>query len=361
MKSSPATPRLFCGLNGLRLGPTINEAYDLIVSIASREREDVARRRSAPPGSRSVRHSSGVDFDTVADELYGLPPETFTAARNDRAKQARVVGDRALADRITSLRKPTMAAWLTNQLARSHADQVALLLDLGTELRDVLADVDGEEMRELTRQRYQLVSALVQQARSLAQATGRRVTDEAALAVQSTLEATLSDAASAKAVAAGRLDDALQVSGFGAAGVEDRPRRRDKPLGSAKASRTTATSAGSGGSGRGAVVDLAAQRQRRQREQAEREVDVADRAAKRATVEGERAQERLQVALRKHDEASAAVDRLRHELEAGVEALDRHEQQAQQAREGNDEAKRRARDADDELADARARLQDLAP
>jgi len=302
-----------------------------------------------------------VDFDTVADELYGLPPETFTSARNDRAKQARAAGDRALADQIASLRRPTMAAWLTNQLARSHADQVGLLLDLGTELRDVLADVDGEEMRELTKQRYQLVSALVQQARSLAQASGRRVTDEAAQAVRSTLEATLSDAASAKAVAAGRLDEALQVSGFGAGGVEDRPRQRDKPLRSAKASRTTATSAGSDGSGRGVVADLAAERQRRHRDRAEREVDVAERAASRATAEGERADERLQVALRQRDEASAAADRLRHELEVAVEALDRHEQQAQQAREANDQAKRRARAADDELADARARRQDLAP
>jgi chromosome segregation ATPase len=243
-----------------------------------------------------------------------------------------------------------MAAWVTNALVRSHPDEVNLLLELGQELREVLADIDGDELRELTRQRYQLVSALVQQARSLASSQGKRVTDEVAQSVRTTLEATLSDQESADAVAAGRLTDALQVSGFSTAAPADGspqfPKRRATPAAGAKEQESS-------------VTDLEAERLRRARMQAERDVAAAAKAAQRAEVAASRAQQRLDSAERDKEEAAVAVDRLRSQLEEASAELDKRVQKVDEAREDSGEAQERVRRADAELEEARTRLEQL--
>jgi hypothetical protein len=284
-----------------------------------------------------------VDFETVADELYGLAPEDFTAARNERAKQARADKNRSLGDQITSLRKPTMAAWVTNTLVRSHSDEVQLLLDLGQELREVLADIEGDELRALTRQRYQLVSALVQQARSLAQSRGKRVTDEVAQSVRTTLEATLADQASADAVAAGRLTDGLEVAGFSTTpGRATLRPSRERPDTAAEAEAS--------------VADLEAERERRARVQAQRDVDAAEKAVGRARVAAQRAEQSLERAERERGEASAAVDRLRSQLDEATRDLRTREAKEHQARADRDDAKARMQEADEERETARAQL-----
>ncbi len=209
-----------------------------------------------------------MDFDTVANELYSLPPGEFIATRNRAAKQARAAGDRQLAEQIRSLRRPSTAAWLANQLVREHREEMEPLLALGRELREVMADLGADDLRELTSQRYRLVSALVKQARGLGAARAVRVTDDVANGLRATLEATLSDADSAEAVAAGRLTDALRVSGFG-------------QVAAAELSGPEPPNRSSGGS---TVSDLATKRQDKARRLAEREVAEAERAARAAPV-----------------------------------------------------------------------------
>ncbi|MGV9626683.1 hypothetical protein ACWDTB_08880, partial [Streptomyces sp. NPDC003487] len=109
-----------------------------------------------------------MDLDTVADELYGLRPEDFTAARNARAAEARKAGDRALAGEIARLRRPSLSAWAGNLLVRERPDAVAPLLELGEGLRQAHRELDGGRLRELTRRQGSLVSALARQARQLA-------------------------------------------------------------------------------------------------------------------------------------------------------------------------------------------------
>src|SRR5262245_54532131 len=140
---------------------------------------------------------TAADIDAVADELYGLPVEEFTSARTAYVKQAKVDGDKARAASIQALKKPTVAAWLVNQLVRVHRDEVEVLVELGSEMRRGLSGVSADEMRELTKRRFQLVAALVKRAGEIAAEAGRGVGADAAGAVQSTLEATLSDQASA--------------------------------------------------------------------------------------------------------------------------------------------------------------------
>ncbi|MDX3071620.1 hypothetical protein ACIP98_06555 [Streptomyces sp. NPDC088354] len=145
------------------------------------------------------------DLDAVADALYALAPEDFTAARDEHVRNARRSGDRALAARIAGLRRPSLAAWAGNLLVREHGDEVAALLGLGEALRRAHRDLDGAQLRALGRQQRALVDALGQQAARLAADAGRPLAEAALDEVRGTLHAALADAGAARAWATGRL------------------------------------------------------------------------------------------------------------------------------------------------------------
>lgn len=286
-----------------------------------------------------------MDFDTVADELYGLPPREFIATRNGAAKQARAEGDRQLAEQIRSLRRPSTAGWLANQLVREHGEEMEPLLALGRELREAMADLGADDLRELTSQRYRLVSALVKQARGLGAAREVRVTDDVAHGLRATLEATLSDADSAAAVAAGRLTDALRVSGFG-------------QVAAAELSGPETPNRSSGGS---TVGDLATKRQDKARRLAEREVTETERAARAAQSDRDSAEDRLRSTSDLREEAATVVDRLRQQLADARAELERRAEVEESARRERDGTAVASQEADQQLSAARGRLERLLP
>ncbi|PRX44624.1 hypothetical protein B0I33_111136 [Prauserella shujinwangii] len=169
-----------------------------------------------------------MEFDAVADELYGADRDEFTALRDERAKAARAEGDRELAKRIKELRKPTTAAWLVNRLARRRPGEVGRLGELGDALRRAHSELAGEDLRALSRQRHELVQALTGQASELADgAVSESVTRE----VERTLEAALTDPEAGKAVAEGRLSSALEpAAGFSGdwLAIGPAPERRER-------------------------------------------------------------------------------------------------------------------------------------
>lgn len=156
----------------------------------------------------------------IADELYGLAPGDFTAARDGRAKELRA-SDRALSDQVRALKKPTVAAWAVNQLVRHEADQVEQVLAVGAALRQAQESLDGDELRALTRQRRQLTAAVTTQARGVCADLGVRLTDSAADLVEATLTAAMIDATAAEAVRSGLLVTPLAATGVGAVEVAD--------------------------------------------------------------------------------------------------------------------------------------------
>ena len=158
-------------------------------------------------------------LNAVADELYGLPVSEFTAARDRYAAEARRAGDREFAASIKQLRRPTMGAWLTNQLVRQKRDEVAALLRLGSALRDAQAQLATDDLRQLSQQAQQLVTALGRQARQLAGDAGQRVGDGAVRELEETLHAALADPDASDEVQAGRLTSALSYAGFGSVEV----------------------------------------------------------------------------------------------------------------------------------------------
>ena len=142
-----------------------------------------------------------MDLDSVADELYALPPEEFTAARDAAAKESR---DPVLAKSIKALRKPTVSAHAVNQIVRSSPGDVDDLLALGDELREAMSGQG--DVRRLTEQRRELVTSLV------AADLPANIRDD----VTATLEAATADPQLGAAVRSGRLVKPLRYAGFGA-------------------------------------------------------------------------------------------------------------------------------------------------
>src|SRR5262249_62251629 len=81
-----------------------------------------------PPRRGAARH-----------RLYGLPLDEFTAARNELATRLRKAGQGEAAERVRALRKPSVAVWAVNQLARRHPDEIEELVASGKLLRDAQA------------------------------------------------------------------------------------------------------------------------------------------------------------------------------------------------------------------------------
>ncbi|HEY7043628.1 MAG TPA: hypothetical protein VH419_08175 [Nocardioidaceae bacterium] len=274
-----------------------------------------------------------MDVAEVSRELYGLPLEEFTATRNARAKQLKADGDADAARRVQALKKPTLAAWLVNQLVRREPGQIGQLLDLGQQMRAGMSGSTSDDLRQLTKRRYQLVSSLVNAA--LAATGDRRPGADVATDVQATLEATLSDPDSAQSVQDGCLEAPLHASGFGfvrrpEAEVEEEPGPDAD------------------------VVDIAAHRERREKAlaAARTRVEAAQTAAAEADTKRAESQRLLDKAEAAERKAAAEVRRLETSLERAATALAKRTEAAEQARSELEEAEEAAQDAHDELTDA---------
>ena len=149
-----------------------------------------------------------------ADALYALTLPEFTPARDARAKELKA-GDAELARRVKSLRKPATAAWIVNLLVRREAEQVGQVLAVGAALREAQANLAGDELRALTRQRRQLTAAVTARARAVAAELGLKVTAAVSDQVEATLTAAILDEECARAVRSGLLVAPLSATGVG--------------------------------------------------------------------------------------------------------------------------------------------------
>ena len=153
----------------------------------------------------------------IADELFALPLAEFTPRRDAIAKEHK--DDKDLAAQIKAIRKPSLAAWVVNLLVRREPEQVDQMLAVGVALREAQANLDGDELRALTRQRRQVTAAITTQARALAGQVGVKVTEAVAEQVEATLTAALVDESAAAAVRTGLLVTALAATGVDAVDV----------------------------------------------------------------------------------------------------------------------------------------------
>ena len=154
-------------------------------------------------------------IEDVTDELYALPPSEFVDARAAVVAAARAAGDRPTAARLAKLRKPTVSAWLANRLVRAHRDLVDGALAVGPALREATVAGDGAALRDLTRHRKQLLTALLTAARGIAHDAEVGFSAAVQRELESTLTAAASDPEAAAALVGGRLTAPLSFSGLG--------------------------------------------------------------------------------------------------------------------------------------------------
>jgi len=258
-----------------------------------------------------------VDVETEIGRLYELPPEGFVAARDQLGRRLRESGDREAAERVRGLRRPTVAAWAVNQVARGRPELIAELLEAGDRLRQAqrraLSGLRDSGLRAAAAERRELLDRLLAAATGVLVQAGR--TPEAHQeAIAASFEAASVDAEAAAAVRGGTLGRELAApAGFGeVTGLELLRARPPAPKPAARRPRGDAA---------------------RQREL----------EATRRRVEGLR--RRAGESARAAAEAREAADGVEQEADAAGKASDRLSQAARSARRAADEARRAAEEA----------------
>ena len=224
------------------------------------------------------------ELERELDRLYGLRLEEFIPAREALAKRAREEGQRAIAGRIKVLRKPTVSAWVVNQLARENELDVQRLLKAGAQLTEAqLAAVAGNDAGAFVQTRADEQRALTRLAAAAREIIKREGIGAGALErVTQTLRAAAATEEGRQLLKQGRLTEDLEPQGFEAlARVVPKPRR----------------AAGRKGMPRAEAPRALAEARRRSREAAKRartlahKADAAEREAERAEANARKARE----------------------------------------------------------------------
>ena len=160
------------------------------------------------------------DLEQELDELYGLPLEEWTKARNDLATRLRKAHQTAQAESIRALRKPSVAAWAVNRLARREQQKVATLLDAGTRLRAAQEEAlrgrgGAADVTAAARRERDAVRDLVAAARTILEEAGNAASPATLDRISQTLRAAAVDETGREQLARGRLDEDLTGVGFG--------------------------------------------------------------------------------------------------------------------------------------------------
>ncbi len=163
-------------------------------------------------------------------ELFALPLEAFTAARNELSKQLKAGGDKDAARRVKSLKKPTVSAWAVNQLHWKHPAVIERLIRTAAVVREGLG-TRGIDAAAAAEKRAALQSAL-SMASTILEEAGHGTAQATLRKVSTTLETV---AARGGHDALGTLSEDLEPAGFdalaGMAAMLERAAARAEPTG----------------------------------------------------------------------------------------------------------------------------------
>ncbi|MDF9717425.1 hypothetical protein INN71_05645 [Nocardioides sp. ChNu-153] len=303
---------------------------------------------------------------TEADALYALAPGDFTAARDARAKELKGE-DVELSRAVKALRRPSVAAWLVNQLVRHEPARVEDLLSVGAALREAQDSLSADDLRAFTRQRRQLTATTTTRARALGRELGTRVSESVAEQVEATLTAAMLDAGAGEAVRTGLLTAALETAGLdpvdvdAALAVPGATGHVATPVQADDADGDDADDADGAGGGRGPGLHVVPDPDEAARVREEAEQALAAAEERLAASEAELADLDAEVdeLEARGMQAQARVDELRALLVEAQDAQARTEDEladAEDARAEHQETVEAARTERDEAAAALARL-----
>ena len=151
------------------------------------------------------------------DALFKLPLGEFTPARNALAARLKKAGQQARADAAKAVPKPSVAAWVVNQLYWRHRGPFDRLIEAGDRFRQVQSAQqtrNSAAVREQLEARREAQAALVRIAADVLRDGGYSGTRDMLRRVTSTLEALATYGSLPDAPRAGRLTAELEPPGF---------------------------------------------------------------------------------------------------------------------------------------------------
>ena len=282
------------------------------------------------------------------EDLYGLPLEEFTPARDALAKELKAAGRKDEAAEVKSLRKPSVAAWALNRVAREHPDAVESLRSAGAVLREAQEEAmsgDAGRLRDAGRALAEEVDRVAGLGGDVLRAAGRPASAAQQEKIVATLRTAAVDDEAGDALARGVLVEELESTGFsllgagaGASSVPARPGTKKAPAKpSADGDRKPLP-----GAERAPKKPKASKEALESVEAARRELRRCDAAADMAATRARRKAERAETAAKRAAEAQREAEEARAEAEEAA---------------GDAEAARRAaNEAVDRLAAAEAAL-----
>ena len=272
--------------------------------------------------------------------VYGASPTDFMAVRKELAGAARADGDAAGAKAIGALRKPSMAAWAVNLLAREDPDLVEELVELGGRMRGAQARLDTATLTSLRPDRDRVVAEVVAAAAALVADAGRTLSASGQDDVRGTVIAALADEQASTAVTSGQLTRALSYSGFGEVDLSEAVVRTSSgSILSVVRDRPGAQAAHAGGARQVSTA-------RRADDETPEDDNAADGAPDDALADRlDRAGAELEAAAAAHDAAEATVTRAREHAEDTRDRIAVVERQLVKAREADERALESVTDA----------------
>jgi hypothetical protein len=282
-------------------------------------------------------------LDAQIDQLYQLPLEEFTSARNALAKEAGPA-----AANVKALQKPPLAAWAINQVYWRGRPAFHALTASAAAMRTAhTAVVSGKrgDLRAAGAAHEQALEAVLKAALAILRDAGHPATDATKQAIANTLRAL-----PASTDPPGRLTQLLQPTGFellaglptaarsssGRATPEPAPAKTPQPE---KAAR-----------GKDAARERALAKAKDALATAQRAERAADEHARREEFEAARA-------ARDAERAVSALDKARAALESAQDAVAKADRDADEATGKRDAATRRVRESAGALAAAKVRTE----
>jgi hypothetical protein len=265
--------------------------------------------------------------------LYAVPPEEFMAERKRLVAAEKAEGDPATAKEIGTLRKPSLAAWAVNLVAREAPDLVDGLADLGGRMRAAQGRLDTDTLTSLRPERDQLLEEVVRTTVRLVADAGRTCSAAAQQDVRATAIAALADEEAMVAVASGQLARTLSYSGFGEVDLAEAVVRTTSGA-------ILSVVRGSGGSG----TRVRGGRHDGDHDQGDDEAD-ADTGDEQDEPDGEQLEAALEAAEKRLAAAESDVTRARERAEETRERLGVVERQLTKAREADERALEAVTDA----------------
>jgi hypothetical protein len=253
-----------------------------------------------------------VDIEHDIDRLYVAPREEFVRERDALVRTLRASGDRTAATEVAAIRKPTLVAWIVNQLAHTERRDVDLLLDAGKRIIDAQeasiakggrADLDAAQA-SLRR----AVNGLTEQAGAI---LGPDASKTTLARVAETLRTAATAADGRELLARGRLSEELSGTGWEiVAGFAPSPRATSKPAGKKTAEKDDTAER------RAAEITAQVQRVR----ELKQSLAAAEKRRRTVSREERAAAERLEELRVARSDADAEVESLADEIASAEQA-----------------------------------------